>query len=163
MGAGVRVEILPALIVLVSLGACAPAIDRGVAVSPASLPDRTYVMAEAPQPADASLLEARQAVTKVLADQGFREAPDARYRLDVGYAAAPVALRYSTVDEPAARGDPGRAGIAFCRRQRYVLSVALIERQSGRVAYRDSVSGRRCADAAARLVEPLAQAALGDR
>lgn len=163
MGAGVRIEILPAVIVLVSLGACAPAIDRGIALAPASLPDRTYVMAEAPQPADASLLEARQAVAKALADQGFREAPDARYRLDVGYAAAPVALRYSIADEPAGRRDPAPAGIAFCRRQRYVLSVALIERQSGRVAYRDSVSGRRCAGAAAGLIEPLAHAALGGR
>ncbi|MGK6317921.1 hypothetical protein [Sphingomonas sp. DT-204] len=129
----------------------------------ASLPDRTYVMADAPQPADASLLEARQAVAKALADQGFREAPDARYRLDVGYAAAPVALRYSTADERAGHRDRSLAGIAFCRRQRYVLSVALIERGSGRVAYRNSVSGRRCADAAAKLIEPLAHAALSDR
>jgi hypothetical protein len=103
------------------------------------------------------------AVHDALLAAGYRSSPDGRYRIEVG-----LAVRMPRMEVMAADGGQdlqplaplvGQAGL--CRRQSYVLSIAFVERSSGRVAARGGAVTSRCGkpdDTA--LLPPLARAAL---
>lgn len=157
---GLRVEILVAMAGPLALGACVAPIVRNdpPALDHAALRAGTFTMVEAGT-RDPWLIEARDAVTRALADQGLRQSADAPYRVDVGFAAAPLPLRVAEVRD--AHGAPPPRGIALCRRRQYVLSVAMIDRRDGEVVFRNSATAHRCAKALAKTLPRLARVALG--
>lgn len=108
--------------------------------------------------------DADAAVRDAMLAAGYRSSADGRYRIEVG-----LAVRAPRIDVMAAAGDgPDMRALApvtsppgFCRRQSYVLSIAFVERASGRVAARGGAVTSRCRAASDEGVLPLlAKAAL---
>lgn len=119
-------------------------------------PERTFAMA-----GDGA---AEAAVRDALLSSGYRSSPDGRYRVEVG-----LAVRKARMDVMAAAGEeeemrplaPVSNPPGLCRRQSYVLSIAFVDRTSGRVAARGGAVASRCGKAAdATLLPLLAKAAL---
>jgi len=133
-------------------GCVAPVRSFGaLSVTPA---DRTFAMA-ADGAADAAVRDALLAA-------GYTSAPDGRYRVEVG-----LAVRAPRMDVTTGAGQdmrplaPTSNPPGLCRRQSYVLSIAFVERASGRVAARGGAVTSRCGKAAdAGLLPLLAKAAL---
>lgn len=103
-------------------------------------------------------IEAREEVRRALISAGLREDPAAPVRVDVGFAVAHRALQVALPDAKPVPADP--EGISTCRRNQYVLSVAMIARDSGRVLFRGAAIARRCARSARKALPLLANAAL---
>lgn len=142
------------------LTACvSPVVRSDVALpGPSALRGAAFTMADA-SAGGPGVLEARGAVRRELAAQGFQESADAPYRVDIGFAVAPLPLAVSAEgDAPPA---PAPSGIALCRRRQYVLSIAMIDRSDGRVIFRNSATAHRCVRTAAKAIPQLARAVLG--
>lgn len=102
---------------------------------------------------------AQAAVKAALVEHGLKFNPEARFRVDVGFAIAPIDVAIADSGSSAAEGSAERA-IALCKRQRYVLSIAMLDRDAGRVLFRNRASATRCGDAAAEVLPILARAAV---
>jgi hypothetical protein len=98
--------------------------------------------------------EADAAVRDALLAAGYRASTNARYRVEVGFA-----VRAPRIDVTvAADGKPlapvlQRPGL--CRRQSYVLSIAFVDRASGRMAARGGALTSRCGKAPGPDLLPL--------
>lgn len=104
------------------------------------------------------------AVRDALLASGYRAAPDGHYRVEVGFA-----VRIPRLDVIAAGGSgqdmrplaPVSSPPGLCRRRSYVLSIAFIDRASGRVAARGGAVTSHCTRSAdPELLPRLAKAAL---
>jgi hypothetical protein len=136
------------------LPGCAAPVRSFGTLSTASPADRTFVMAT-DGAADAAVRDALLAA-------GYTSAPDGRYRVEVG-----LAVRVPRMNVIAGAGQdmrplaPVSSPPGLCRRQSYVLSIAFVERASGRVAARGGAVTSRCGKPAdAGLLPLLAKAAL---
>lgn len=103
-------------------------------------------------------MQAREEVRRALVAAGMHEDPGAPVRVDVGFAVARKTLQVALPDARPVPNDP--QGIATCRRGQYVLSVAMIEREGGRVLFRGTATAHRCARSAGKALPLLANAAL---
>lgn len=103
-------------------------------------------------------VEAREEVRRALVATGLREDPSAPVRVDMGFAVARKALQVALPDAKPVPADP--EGISTCRRSQYVLSVAMIARDNGRVLFRGAATAHRCARSARKALPLLANAAL---
>jgi hypothetical protein len=136
-------------------GACAtPAKHFGDAgIVPPAGDARSFTVSEAG--------EAAAAVRQAMRDAGFEEREDARFRVEVGFAVRPRDLELVSAGRPAQAGPPADdRAISFCRKQAYVLTLALVERESGAVASRSGAAMSRCRGTPAELLPRLAQSAL---
>jgi hypothetical protein len=147
------------LALAVLLPACAaPVRPFGALATPGQ--DRSFAMATG------GTAEADAAVRDALVAAGYQAAADARYRIEVG-----LAVRAPRTQVMAAAGDakalqplaPVSSPPGLCRRRSYVLSIAFVERASGRVAARGGAVTSRCGKAGdAALLPLLAKAALAN-
>ncbi|MDH7972067.1 hypothetical protein QH494_07695 [Sphingomonas sp. AR_OL41] len=147
---------LSALLAL-ALTSCAPAIvrDHGWIERPVAQ-DRSFVLGALPGGADPQARQARDAVRAALVAQGYREADDGRYRVDIGFG------QFAGTASPlAGKTAPATGAIILCRRQSHRLSVAMIKRSDGTVVYRGAASLARCGTAPAGMIASLAEAAIG--
>lgn len=100
-----------------------------------------------------------RAVRDALVAAGFQEAADAPEVIEVGFAVRPSKLQVTAPDgrvlSPSTKALP-----SLCHRQAYVLSVAIIERASGRIAKRMGAATSRCHATPAEILPTLAQAAV---
>jgi hypothetical protein len=137
--------------------ACSPPV-RPFGALPPPQSDRTFSMATG------GTADADAAVRDAMLAAGYRSSADGRYRIEVG-----LAVRAPRMDVMAAAGDgpnmrvlaPVSSPPGFCRRQSYVLSIAFVERASGRVVARGGAVTSRCRNASDEGVLPsLAKAAL---
>jgi hypothetical protein len=137
-------------------GCAAPVQSFGALSMP--LDDRTFSMTAG------GTADADAAARDALLAAGYRSSADGRYRIEVG-----LAVRMPRVDVMAASGDgqamrplaPVSSPPSLCRRQSYVLSIAFVERTSGRVAARGGAVTSHCGKTAdAGLLPRLARAAL---
>lgn len=147
----------------------APAALLAGCVAPIERSDRIVGEAPAPPPvtrffiADTDMntpigVEAREEVRRALLAAGLEEDPAAPVRVDMGFAVARKALQVALPDAKPVPADP--EGIATCRRSQYVLSVAMIARDNGRVLFRGAATAHRCARSARKALPLLANAAL---
>lgn len=112
---------------------------------------RSFVMAPAEGAGDATAVAA---VRDALLAAGFQPSDGARYLVEVGFV-----VRDRRID--VAESVPGsHAFPALCRRQGYALSVALVDRTTGRVAMRSGAVAIRCRAAAETIIPVLAHVAL---
>lgn len=156
-----RIGLMAVAVGFIPLSACAPPImgNSGAFAAGSALRTPDFVMAGDASESDPSLLQAREAVRRELAGHGLRESADAAYRVDVGLATAPLPLEVSAGRGVVSAG--ASTGIALCRRRQYVLSVAMIDRNDGRIVFRTGATARRCAKAATKTIPQLARSALG--
>jgi hypothetical protein len=144
---------------IVLLTACAgPIAVAGPGPSPPAPGGTAFELAATPEGAG----PAAAAVEVALIERGFDAESGARHRVDVAFAVAPTDVAIAEIDTGHA-GHLTRPGVALCRRQRYVLSVAMIDRRDGRVVFRNRASAARCGQADAELVGALARAVVEGR
>ena len=106
-----------------------------------------------------------EAVRKVLTSRGYQNAADAEFRVDVGLAKRAVEVGF--------RGEPGAADrsaavealpedrrLDLCREHIFRLSVAIMDRRSGAIAYRGAAEEVRCGEPDAGNMLGLANVAL---
>lgn len=142
---------------IAQLAACAgPIAVGGPGASPLDLGDSGFMLATAGEgPASASA-SVRAAVEAALVERGFSPKSDARHRVDVALAIAPANVDVAEFDTDSE--ERIRPTFALCRRQRYVLSIAMFDRRSGRVLFRNRASAVRCDKAAEKVIPALARA-----
>jgi len=144
------------------MSGCAPAVQSNGAHLPSvsALAAPTFFTAPLLPGHDAYVSLATDAVRENLVSRGYVLQPDARYRVDVGVA---VGARQVEVVRPEEKPVSGqrRAQIALCRREKYVLSVAIVDRTNGRIVFRNSASTSRCGNEPRKFVQELVRAALG--
>lgn len=107
--------------------------------------------------------EAQEAVRKALVEAGLQERPEGDFRIEVGFAVRPRDLSLSAPQEDAASVtlSPGtRHTIGFCKKQAYVLTIAVVERKSGRIMSRSGATLGRCSGNVERIMPQLARAAI---
>lgn len=107
---------------------------------------------------DPGLVAARSAVERGLIEKGLQESASAPYRVEVGFAVAPLPLEVSAGTRVT---PPASPGIALCHRRQYTVSVAMIDRSDGRIVFRGNATAHRCARSAMATIPRLARAALG--
>ena len=140
------------------LAACAgPIAIEGPGPSPPALGSAGFVIGAPPEGAGPTSALARAAVEAALVARGFSAAPDGRHRGDVAFAVAPTDVEVAelAIDDAEARVRPT---LGLCRRQRYVLSMAMLDRRDGRVVFRNRASAVRCGNTGEELVGALARA-----
>lgn len=147
-----RPQILALSLIALSIGGCAPRYEtRGAVAGTLPVGDpKTFLLVSEDR---SHALGADAAVARLLEARGFRQATDAAYRVD-------VALASSETDIALAGAAPRRDLLSLCKRRRYALSVAMIERRTGKVLYRRDAETRRCGTPTPTLVDGLAEAAL---
>lgn len=107
--------------------------------------------------------EATDAVRAALRDAGFAERADAPLRIDVGFAIRPRRLAVVTADADGAQDVLSPSAdkvLSLCSRQAYVLTLAFVERDSGRIASRSGATLTRCDGTPDEIMPRLARAAL---
>ena len=143
-----RIVIAPLLVA--SLAACAPTIHASGSLQGwGSAPRQTFMLAGD----TANDGGAGAAVTRLLEARGFRRAGDAPYRVDVAVSASDPEISLADGARP-------RQPLSLCRRRRYALSIAMIDKRDGTVLFRRGAETERCGDLSPRLVEQLATVAL---
>jgi len=144
--------------VFVLLAACAgPIAVEGPGASPPALGSSGFALAGAPEGEEPTGARARAAVEAALVERGFRVESDARHRVDVAFAIAPADVEVAEFEAGDAE-ERTRPTFALCRRQRYVLSIALLDRRDGRVVFRNRASAARCDKAGEEILGALARA-----
>lgn len=146
--------VLAALALLAS-GCAMPASHFGYAPGTPAGPERTFMLAEQG--------EAPGAVRIALEGAGWRETPDAHYRVEVGYAVRPHDIAVAASKEhisaeplsPAAKG-----GFSLCARQAHVLTLSFVDRERGTVVSRGGASLVRCRHKHSGILPALARAAV---
>jgi hypothetical protein len=145
------------------VGACTSPLSRDGPVPPAGvrLKDATYTFARASEDADGSATDASVLVREALAGKGYRESSNGRYRLEIGLASAPPDVG---VQRPKSGADSVKSAIhpiVFCRPQRYVLTVGMIDRTDGSLLFRNAAAARHCGPPAKILPELVRTAVNG--
>jgi hypothetical protein len=106
---------------------------------------------------------AAAAVRDALIAAGFQETKDAPQRVEVGFAVRPRKLAVTasgTADAPLVISPRGKAPPSLCRRQAYVLTVAMVDSATGAVRERTGATVSRCRGTAATVLPMLAKAAV---
>lgn len=147
------------------LCACTPPVGREGPVPPAgaALADASFTLASTPAASDPAVSEAVSLVRRALVAKGYREAPNGRYRLEIGLATAPLQVAVS--DESDAVGGRGKAAnpIVLCRARRYVLTAGMIDRVDGAVLFRNATAARHCGTSLEALLPRMVDAAVRGR
>ena len=163
-GEGMRMRQGIAAILLSVLCACTPPLGREGPLPPAggALADASFTFAVAPAAGDPVASEAVLLVRRALVAKGYREAPDARYRLEIGFAIAPPQVAVSGEND--ASGRRGEAGnpILLCRPHRYVLTAGMIDRTNGAVLFRNATAARHCGSSLGKLLPRMVDAAINE-
>ena len=128
------------------VGACTSPLSRQGPLPPAGarLTDASYTFAPAPGDAGGAVMDASVLVREALAGKGYRESPNGRYRLEIGLASAPpdVAVQRPENENSAESVKGTMHPIVFCRPQRYVLTVGMIDRTDGSLLFRNASAAR---------------------
>jgi len=145
------------------VGACTSPLSRQGPLPPAGarLTDASYTFAPAPGDADGTVMKASELVRAALAGKGYRESPNGRYRLEIGLASAPpdVEVQRPESDSESVKG--AMPPVVFCRPQRYVLTVGMIDRTNGSLLFRNAAAARHCGLPAKILPELVRTAVSG--
>jgi hypothetical protein len=104
---------------------------------------------------DASVL-----VREALAGKGYRESPNGRYRLEIGLASAPPAVEVQRPENSAQSVKGTTHPFVFCRPQRYVLTVGMIDRTNGSLLFRNAAAARHCGGSPAKILPELVRTAV---
>ncbi|ATY33358.1 DUF4136 domain-containing protein [Sphingomonas psychrotolerans] len=148
---------------LLLVGACTSPLSREGRLPPPGegLADATYALAPVPGDSDAAVAGAVSLVRDALADKGYRETANGRYRLEVGLASAAPELEVQRAEsgESAARS-MRRNPIVLCRPRRYVLTVGMIDRASGEVLFRNAAAARHCGTSPGKILPKMVRAAV---
>jgi hypothetical protein len=103
---------------------------------------------------------ASTAVSAELVRAGFTESAAGDYRVEVGFAIRARDLSLTTLqgETPATTISPGtRPALRLCKRQAYVLTVAFVERTSGKVIARRGATTGRCSGPVEQVLPKLAR------
>lgn len=107
---------------------------------------------------------ASAAVGAELVRAGFNESASGDYRVEVGFAIRARDLSLTTFpgDARATTISPGtRPALRLCKRQAYVLTVAFVDRTSGRVIARRGATTGRCSGPLEEVLPKLARTVIG--
>lgn len=141
-----------------ALGACAAPITHFGDV-PTGMADADQRFAMAPSEDAAAAAAVRDALTAA----GFQEESGAPQRVEVGFAVRPRKLAVTApgaADAPAVISPRGKAPPSLCRRQAYVLTVAMVDVATGAVRERTGATVSRCHGTAVAVLPILAKAAI---
>jgi hypothetical protein len=158
-GTIVRFGIIAAAGVTLLVSACAWPIQH---IGPAGSAPRaaaadTFVIPGVIDAADNESAVARDAVRRQLIARGWREDASATVRVEIGFAIAPKSLETIAPDDRPVR--PVAISVAACRRWRYTLSVALVDRRDGRTVFQGGATTLRCGRSDGKAIDRLAEAA----
>lgn len=147
-------------LIMVPLTACTPSVQRfGGAMAPTTRVDGVSRPSFVIEQGD----DAGEAVRAALVEAGYEAREESLLRIDVGFAVRP---RRTAVVVPDAAGHfelvspPGKPALTFCKQQNYVLTLALVERSSGRIRARGGATMSRCNGASSAVLPILARAAV---
>lgn len=107
--------------------------------------------------------EAQEAVRQALVEAGLQERPEGDFRIEVGFAVRPRDLSLSTRQENAASmtiSPAAKRTLSFCKKQAYVLTIAFVERKSGKITSRSGATLGRCSGTVQQIMPQLARAAI---
>ena len=154
---------LIAMATLSLLGACTTPLSRQGSLPPAGaqLKDASYTFAPVPGEAGNAVMDASTLVRQALAGKGYHESPNGRYRLEVGFASAPpnVEIQRPQSSVESVRGT--MRPVVFCRPQRYVLTIGMIDRTDGSLLFRNAAAARHCGALPAKILSDLVRTAVG--
>jgi hypothetical protein len=105
-------------------------------------------------------MDASVRVRAALAGKGYRESPNGRYRLEIGLASAPPAIEVQRSESGAEIKKSAMHPIVFCRSQRYVLTVGMIDRTDGSLLFRNAAATRHCGGSLAKILPKLVRTAI---
>jgi len=144
------------------VGACTSPLSRQGPLPPAGarLTDASYTFAPAPGDAGGTVMEASELVRAALAGKGYRESPNGRYRLEIGLASAPPDVEVQRPEDSAESVKGTTHPIVFCRPQRYVLTVGMIDRTNGSLLFRNAAVARHCGGSPAKILPELVRTAV---
>jgi len=144
------------------VGACTSPLSRQGALPPAGarLTDASYTFAPAPGDAGGTVMEASELVRAALAGKGYRESSNGRYRLEIGLASAPPDVEVQRPESDAESMKGTIHPIVFCRPQRYVLTVGMIDRTNGSLLFRNAAAARHCGGSPAKILPELVRTAV---
>ena len=144
------------------VGACTSPLSRQGPLPPAGarLTDASYTFAPAPGDAGGTVMEASELVRAALAGKGYRESPNGRYRLEIGLASAPPDVEVQRPESDAESMKGTIHPIVFCRPQRYVLTVGMIDRTNGSLLFRNAAAARHCGGSPAKILPELVRTAV---
>ncbi|MGE4340799.1 MAG: hypothetical protein AB7E55_33335 [Pigmentiphaga sp.] len=106
---------------------------------------------------------AGKTVRTALINAGFEERDNARLRVEIGFSIRPVDLALvSTSSEGASHmlSPAAKPTISLCHKHAYVMTLAFVDRRSGKVISRSGATLSRCRGAPAEILSELAHAAL---
>jgi hypothetical protein len=142
------------LLLGLSLAGCAPRLEMtgtpGSNLAAAS--SKTFLLVSEDR---GHALGADGAVVRQLEARGFRQTPDAAYRVDIAFSSSEADISLSKTTQ-------NRDLVSLCKRRRFALSVAMIDRSNGKVLFRRDAETLRCGTPSPKLIEKLAAAAIGD-
>jgi len=144
------------------VGACTSPLSRQGPLPPAGarLADASYTFAPAPGDAGGDAMEASELVRAALANKGYRESPNGRYRLEIGLATAPSDFEVERPEDSAESVKGAMHPVVFCRPQRYVLTVGMIDRANGSLLFRNAAAARHCGGSPAKILPELVRTAV---
>lgn len=139
--------------------ACAWPIQRIGPAAPGPLATEagTFVMPGTSEAGDSEIAVARAAVRRELIARGLREDINAPVRVEIGFAIAPKSLEVVAPNERSV--PPPAISVAACRRWRYTLSVALVDRSDGKTVFHGGATTLRCGRSDGKAIGRLAEAA----
>ena len=144
------------------VGACTSPLSRQGPLPPAGarLTDASYTFAPAPGDAGGTVMEASELVRAALAGKGYRESSNGRYRLEIGLASAPPDVEVQRPESSAESVKGAMHPVVFCRPQRYVLTVGMIDRTNGSLLFRNAAAARHCGGSPAKILPELVRTAV---
>lgn len=144
------------------LCACTSPVGREGPMPPAgsTLADASFTLAPAPAAPDPAASEAVSLVRRALVAKGYREAPNGRYRLEIGLATAPLQVAVRGEREVAGSRGEARNPIVLCRPRRYVLTAGMVDRVNGEVLFRNATAARHCGTSLEELLPRMVDAAV---
>lgn len=147
---------------LAMLCACTSPVGREGPVPPAggALADASFALASAPAASDPAAAEAVSLVRRALVAKGYREAPNGRYRLEIGLATAPLQVAVGGENDAPGSREEVRHPIILCRPRRYVLTAGMIDRANGEVLFRNATAARHCGTSLDKLLPRMVDAAV---
>lgn len=156
-----RMRQVVAAALLAMLCACTSPVGREGPVPPAggALADASFALASAPAVSDPAVSEAVSLVRRALIAKGYREAPNGRYRLEIGLATAPLQVAVRGENDAGSRQEV-RHPIVLCRPRRYVLTAGMIDRANGEVLFRNATAARHCGTSLDKLLPRMVDTAV---
>lgn len=141
-----------------ALTACAPSAERfgGPILAVEAGVRQSFVMGQGGDAADA--------VRQALLESGYEAQEEGLLRVDVGFAIRPRRVAVVSHDESGNSeivSPSGQPGLKLCKRQSYILTIALVERSSGRIKARSGATMSRCGGTSSAVLPILARIAIG--